>query len=59
MMSRMNNHTKLVFALEHTAHLGDLVKDNTDEAILLAYLNDIDSILNRQLKKEQSKRKRT
>ena len=55
----MNNHTKLVFALEHTAHLGDLVKDNTDEAILQAYLNDIDSILNRQLKKEQSKRKRT
>ena len=54
----MNDHTKLVFALEHIAHLEDLFKDNIDEAILQSYLNDINSILNRQFKYEESKRKR-
>ena len=38
---RMNNETKITFALEHIAHLEDLIKDNIDEAILQAYLNDI------------------
>jgi len=55
---RMNDHTKLVFALEHIAHLEDLFKDNIDEAILQSYLNDINSILNRQFEHEKSKRKR-
>ena len=54
----MNHYTKLVFALEHTSHLEDLFKDNIDEAILQSYLNDINSILNRQFKYEESKRKR-
>ena len=52
----MNDHTKLIFALEHIAHLEDLIKDNIDEAILYAYLNDIKGIFERQLHKEQLRR---
>ena len=54
---RMNNETKITFALEHIAHLEDLIKDNTDEAILQAYLNDIKGMFERQLNKEQLKRR--
>ena len=54
---RMNNETKITFALEHIAHLEDLIKDNIDEAILQAYLNDIKGMFERQLKKEQLKRR--
>ena len=53
---RMNNETKITFALEHIAHLEDLIKDNIDEAILQAYLNDIKVMFERQLHKEQLKR---
>ena len=56
-MARMNNHTKVIFALEHIAHLEDLIKDNIDEAILQAYLNDIKGMFERQLNKEQLKRR--
>ena len=31
---RMNDQTKLVFALEHIAHLEDLIKDNEWEPFL-------------------------
>ena len=48
---RMNNETKITFALEHIAHLEDLIKDNIDEAILQAYLNDIKGMFERQLNK--------
>ncbi len=54
---RMNNETKITFALEHIAHLEDLIKDNIDEAILQAYLNDIKGMFERQLTKEQLKRR--
>ncbi len=54
---RMNNETKITFALEHIAHLEDLIKDNIDEAILQAYLNDIKGMFTRQLSKEQLKRR--
>ncbi len=54
---RMNNETKIIFALEHIAHLEDLIKDNIDEAILQAYLNDIKGMFERQLNKEQLKRR--
>ena len=54
---RMNNETKITFALEHVAHLEDLIKDNIDEAILQAYLNDIKGMFERQLNKEQLKRR--
>ena len=53
---RMNNETKIIFALEHIAHLEDLIKDNIDEAILQAYFNDIKGMFERQLSKEQLKR---
>ena len=54
---RMNDYTKITFALEHIAHLEDLIKDNIDEAILQAYLNDIKGMFERQLSKEQLKRR--
>ena len=54
---RMNNETKITFALEHIAHLEDLIKDNIDEAILQAYLNDNKGMFERQLTKEQLKRR--
>ena len=54
---RMNNETKITFALEHIAHLEDLIKDNIDEAILQAYLNDIKGMFERQLNKEHLKRR--
>ena len=54
---RMNNETKITFALEHIAHLEDLIKDNIDEAILQAYLNYIKGMFERQLTKEQLKRR--
>ena len=56
-MERMNNHTKLTFALEHIAHLEDLFEDNADGALLGASLRDIKFILERQVKHEEEKRK--
>mgnify|MGYP001431772527 CR=1 FL=1 len=46
---RMNQETKLNFALEHVAHLEDLFEDLTDDALLQASLRDIKLILDRQL----------
>ena len=54
---RMNNETKITFALEHIAHLEDLIKDNIDEAILQAYINYIKGMFERQLNKEKLKRR--
>ncbi len=45
---KMNQQTKLLFALEHIAHLEDLFEDNADEALLTASLRDIKFILDRQ-----------
>ena len=55
-MPRMNQKTKLMFALEHVAHLEDLFEDLTDDALLQASLRDIKMILDRQLSKEELKR---
>ena len=54
---RMNQQTKLLFALEHIAHLEDLFEDLTDDALLQASLRDIKIILERQLSKEEFKRR--
>lgn len=54
---RMNQETKLNFALEHVAHLEDLFEDLTDDALLQASLRDIKIILERQLTKEEFKRR--
>ena len=56
-MSRMNDQTKLVFALEHIAHLHDLIEDNEWENYLKSNLLTIEYELERQLSKLQYKRK--
>ena len=55
---RMNNYTKLVFALEQVAHLEDLIQENEWENYLIHPLSTIKFELERQLKHEQSKRER-
>ena len=55
---KMNQQTKLRFALEHIAHLEDLFEDNADGALLAASLRDIKIILERQLSTNQFHRKR-
>ena len=52
----MNLETKLVFALEHVAHLEDLLHQNEWENYLIHPLSTIKIELERQLKQEQSKR---
>ena len=53
---RMNNQTKLLFTLEHIAHLEDLFEDNADEALLVASLRDIKFILDRQYNTRHKRR---
>ena len=53
---RMNQETKLNFALEHVAHLEDLFEDLTDDALLQASLRDIKLILDRQIVQEKKKK---
>jgi len=52
----MNNQTKLLFALEHIAHLEDLFEDNSDGALLSASLRDIKLILDRQYNRLHKRR---
>ena len=52
----MNQETKLMFALEHIAHLEDLFEDLTDDALLQASLRDIKLILDRQIVHEKKKK---
>ena len=54
---RMNDQTKLVFALEHIAHLHDLIKDNEWEHYLKSNLVTIECELERQLSNLQYTRK--
>jgi len=55
-MPKMNNHCKLVFALEHVAHLEDLIKDNEWESFLIQPLTTLKFEFERQLKNEESRR---
>ncbi len=55
---KMNNYTKLIFALEHVAHLEDLIVDNEWENYLVHPLSTIKYELERQLKNEESKGRR-
>ena len=50
---RMNDQTKLVFALEHIAHLHDLIEDNKWEDYLKSNLLTIEYELERQLSHHQ------
>ena len=56
-MPRMNNHVKLVFALEHVAHLEDLIEGNEWEQYLSQNLSSMKYELIRQLDNEQHRKK--
>ena len=56
-MPRMNNHVKLVYALEHEAHLEDLIEGNEYEQYLSQSLSTMKYELERQLQLEEDKRK--
>ncbi len=53
---RMNNETKLVFALEHTAHLSDLIEGNEYEDHLRDSLSTLDVEFKRQLELEKDRK---
>ena len=46
---RMNTQTKLVFALEHVAHLHDLIEDNEWHQFLNDHLTSLEYEFERQL----------
>tara|TARA_E500000331_G_C17141706_1_gene663068 strand:+ start:256 stop:429 length:174 start_codon:yes stop_codon:yes gene_type:complete len=54
---RMNNETKLVFALEHIAHLGDLIVGNEYEHFLNDHLTSMKYECERQLRLEEDRKK--
>jgi len=53
---KMNQRAKLNFALEHIAHLEDLLEDNADGALITASLRDINIIVERQLDRLNNRR---
>ena len=55
-MPRMNQQTKLVFALEHIAHLYDLIEDNEYQEYLISSLSDLEFEIERQLSNELHKK---
>ena len=52
----MNNETKLVFALEHVAHLEDLIEGNEWETFLAQPLSTLKYEFERQLELEKSRK---
>jgi len=52
----MNLETKLVFALEHVAHLEDLIVDNEWEIYLTQSLSTMKYEFQRQLELEQQRK---
>ena len=55
-MPRMNNETKLVFALEHIAHLEDLIEGNEWQSFLIQPLTTMKFEFERQLELEKSRK---
>ena len=55
---RMNNETKLVFALEHIAHLEDLIEGNEWEQHLVQPLMTLKYEFERQLSNERERKVR-
>ena len=53
---RMNNETKLVFALEHIAHLEDLIEGNEWEQHLNRSLSTMKYEFERQLNNERHRK---
>ena len=58
-MPRMNNHVKLIFALEHVAHLEDLIEGNEWEQHLEQSLSTMKYEFERQLKLEQYRKEKS
>tara|TARA_Y200000002_G_scaffold145757_1_gene120547 strand:+ start:488 stop:688 length:201 start_codon:yes stop_codon:yes gene_type:complete len=54
-MPKMNNRVKLVFALEHVAHLEDLIEGNEWEQYLAQNLSTMKYEFERQLSLEEDK----
>ena len=52
----LNEQTKLVFALEHTAHLSDLIEGNEYEHYLRDALSTLDVEFKRQLDLERNRK---
>ena len=57
-MPRMNQETKLVFALEHIAHLEDLIEDNEWQDFLVQPLTTMKYEFERQLEIERDRKKK-
>ena len=55
---KMNTQTKLVFALEHIAHLHDLIEGNYWEDYLRENLDSLEYVLEAQLTEETIRKKR-
>ena len=55
----MNLETKLVFALEHVAHLEDLIENNEYEQYLSDSLSTMKYELERQLSLEKDRKEKT
>ena len=55
----MNLETKLVFALEHVAHLEDLIEENEYEQYLSQSLSTMKYEFERQLSNEKSRKNET
>ena len=53
----MNDQTKLVYALEHIAHLHDLIEGNYWEDYLRENLDSLEYVLEAQLIEEYRRRK--
>jgi hypothetical protein len=54
---KMNHQTKLIFALEHIAHLHDLIEENVDEESLRESLISIEDVLESQLEETLRKKR--
>jgi len=52
----LNEQTKLVFALEHIAHLGDLIQGNEYEQYLEGHVSSLKYEMQRQLKLVEDKK---
>ena len=55
---RMNNETKLLFAIEHILHLEDLIEGNEWEQFLVQPLSTMKYEFERQLELERNRKKK-
>ena len=55
-MPRMNNETKLLFAIEHILHLEDLIEGNEWEQFLVQPLTTMKFEFERQLELERNRK---